>query len=93
MKGETMEITVNKFTVLKVEDRGNHGWQIMEGWRNKDGDFKPSWCTRKTGKEQVETVVPMTVRLGNRDKAIEVLTAILAEIRGVEGADGDDAPF
>jgi hypothetical protein len=52
------------------------------------------WAKYRVGKEKyADKDWTVKVNIGNRDKAIEVLTAILAEIRGVEGADGDDAPF
>lgn len=91
-----MEIAVGKSTVLRIEDRGEFGWQITEGWRNRDGDFKPSWCTRKTGKEQIEKVVPVSVKIGDKAKSIEVLTAILKEITGADyspAGQTEDVPF
>jgi hypothetical protein len=52
------------------------------------------WAKYKIGRDAYkEKDLPVKVTLGNRDKAIEVLTAILAVIRGGENVDGEDAPF
>lgn len=54
------------------------------------------WAKYKIGKEKYgEKDFPVKVTLGNKDKAIEILTAILAEIRGdgSQPEDPEDVPF
>ena len=36
--------TIDQYTTLKIEDRGEYGWQLTEGWIRREGDFKPKWC-------------------------------------------------
>ena len=51
------------------------------------------WAKYKIGKDAYkEKDLPVKVSLGTRDKAIEILTAALREIRGDTPA-ADDAPF
>ena len=48
------------------------------------------WAKYKVGKDKyADKDWPVKVNIGNRDKAIEVLESILAEIRG----GGNDEPF
>ena len=52
------------------------------------------WAKYKVGKDKyADKDWPVKVNIGNRDKAIEVLELILAEIRGGDSPDGEDVPF
>jgi hypothetical protein len=80
-----MEITIDKYTTLKLED-GQYGVKLIEGWVGREGDFKPSFCKREFKKGSGDKTAPVSVKLGDRAKAIEVARAILTEL-------GEDAPF
>jgi hypothetical protein len=83
-------ITIDKYTSLELVDKGKYGFQLMEGWVGKDGDFKPSFCKREMGKagEKVEKTLPLNVKLGDRDTAISVARYILTEL-----GEGEAEPF
>jgi hypothetical protein len=82
-------ITVDKYTSLELVDKGKYGFQLMEGWVNKDGDFKPSFCKREMGKEKIEKTIPLNIKLGDRAKAIEVCLYLYRELTGKDM----EAPF
>lgn len=73
-----MEITIDKYTTLKLED-GQYGVKLIEGWVGREGDFKPNFCKRAFGKDKPEKTAPVSVKLGDRAKAIEVARLILSE--------------
>ncbi len=79
-----MEKQIDKYTTLKLEDRGQYGYSLLEGWMGREGDFKPSFCKREVGKagEKVEKTMPVNVKLGDKAKAIEVAAWILKELTG-----------
>ena len=80
-------IIVDKYTALDLQDNGQYGWSLMEGYV-KDGDFKPSFVTKKVGKDRTEKTVPLNVKLGDKDKAIEVVKWLYKELTG-----DSDVPF
>jgi hypothetical protein len=75
-------IRVDKYTLLKVEDNGEYGWKLMEGWENQAGEFKPNFCKRSFKKGGEEKNVPVTVKLGDKVTATATLLMILKEITG-----------
>jgi hypothetical protein len=75
-------IRVDQYTLLKVEDKGQYGWQIMEGWENQAGEFKPNFCKRSFKKGSEEKTVPVTIKIGNSATAEGVLLMILKKITG-----------
>lgn len=75
-------VRVDKFTLVKLDDRGQYGFSLMEGWEKKDGTFSPSFCKREVGKEKTERTLPVSVKLGDRGTAIGVLRTLLAELEG-----------
>ena len=79
---------VDKYTALNLEDKGKYGFQLVEGWVGKDGDFKPNFCVRELGKEKKPTKIPVNVKLGDRAKAIEVCLWMYREL-----SNGEDLPF
>lgn len=90
------EFTVDKYTVLKLEERGQYGFSLMEGWIGREGTFKPSFCKREVGKEKVEKTLPVNVKLGDKAKAIEVALWLLKELTGADyqpKASASDVPF
>jgi hypothetical protein len=84
-------IRVDKYTLLKVEDNGEYGWKLMEGWENQAGEFKPNFCKRSFKKGGEEKNVPVTVKLGDKVTAVATLLMILKEITGQDY--NVEAPF
>jgi hypothetical protein len=94
-------IKIDDYTSLIIaEGEGKYKgtYSIMEGWINRDGEFKPSMCKREFGKkgEKVEKTVPVTVKCGN----VEGLLSLANYIHGMYGdgaeqqkQDDDDIPF
>lgn len=72
-------IKINEWVTVRIEDGGKWGYALVEGRIDKEGEFKPNFCKRKFGKkgEEVEKAVPVSIKLGDKDKAIEVLQALL----------------
>lgn len=79
-------IEIDQYTAVKLEDGGQYGWKIIEGFVGRDGDFKPGFCKRKFGgKDAPEKVAPVSVKLGTKDQAVASLKLMLAQL--------DDEPF
>jgi len=92
--GENDFIRVDQYTVLKVEDSGQYGFKLIEGWEGRDGDFKPNFCKREFKKGSGEKNVPVSIKLGDRQSALAALTLLFKQISG--GASQppiDDVPF
>jgi hypothetical protein len=72
-------IQVNQWVAVKLEDSGKYGYALQEGYINKAGEFKVSFCKREFAKqgEKTEKNVPMSIKLGDKDKAIAVLQELL----------------
>jgi len=77
-------IVIDKYTAVKLEDKGQYGFNLTEGWINREGDFKPSFCKREFGKvgEKTEKTITVNVKLGDKAKAIELCLEILKELTG-----------
>ena len=90
-------IRVDQYTLLKLEDSGQYGFKLMEGWEGKDGDFKLNFCKREFKKGGGEKTTPVSVKLGDKQTAIAVLQALLKELSGEvennEPATTDNIPF
>jgi hypothetical protein len=82
-------ITIDKYTSLELVDKGQYGFQLTEGWVNKAGVFKPNFCRREVGKDKVEKLMPLNIKLGDRAKAIEVCLYLYRELTGKDM----EAPF
>ncbi len=93
-------ITIDKYATLDLQEgtgKYEGTFSLFEGWVGRDGDFKKNWCKREFGKvnEKTEKDVPVSVKLGNRAKVIEVALWLLREMTGKEYGPIDDgeAPF
>ena len=81
-------IVVNQWVAVKLDEHPKYGVSIQEGSIKDDGSFKLGFCSKEFGKkdEKVSKTVPISIRIGTKEKAIEVLEKLLAELRG------EDAP-
>lgn len=75
-------IRVDRYTLLKLEDNGEYGFKVMEGWEDRSGEFKPNFCKRSFKKGGDEKTVPVSIKLGDRKTAIGVLRTMLTELGG-----------
>jgi hypothetical protein len=58
-----MEIEISQYVTLQINEyKGSYS--LIEG-QEKDGTFKPAFCKRKFGKDQVEKTAPLSVRIGD----------------------------
>ena len=78
-------IRINQWDYIKVEN-SNYGWQIMLGYEDKAGEFKPKFCKREFGKGNEKTT-PISVPLG--ENPVEVLKTLLAMVESPE----EESPF
>jgi hypothetical protein len=79
-----MNIIIDKYTSLELENYKGV-YSLKEG-REKDGVFYPSFCLRKFGKDTPEKNAPVTVRIGDKAKVIEVALFLLKEMTGKDYA-------
>jgi hypothetical protein len=89
---------IDKYTAVNLEDSGTYGMKLIEGWVNQNGDFKPNFCKREFKKDSGEKTAPVSVKLGDKAKAIEVAVWLLHELTGkqyvpVTGEADKDVPF
>lgn len=90
---------IDKYTAIEIEEyKGTY--QLKEGWINQHDEFKPNFCKREIGRkdDRQEKLMPVTVRIGDKAKIIEVALWILKEATGkdyapVEALPADDEPF
>lgn len=89
---------IDQYTAVEIEEYKNT-YQLKEGWMNKNGEFKPNFCKREVGPKdnKQEKLMPVTVRIGDKAKMIEVGLWILKEATGKDYAPvdmpQDDEPF
>ena len=90
-------IRVDKYTLLKLEDGGEYGFKLMEGWENQAGEYKPNFCRRSFKKGGDEKTAPVSVKIGpDKSTAVSVLLLILKELTGDEYSKNvpvDSIPF
>ena len=89
-------IKVNEYIAVKLEDQGKYGFALIEGRTGTDGEFKLNWCKKSFGKrgEEVEKNVPVKISLGTtKQKAIDVLEALLFELQENAASKNGDVPF
>jgi hypothetical protein len=84
------DIIIDKYTALKVEDNGQYGWKLTEGWIGKDNQFRPNFVRREFTKGSGDKNVPLSIKLGDKDTAILALKTMINQISGT--IDGD-VPF
>jgi hypothetical protein len=81
-----VSITVNDKISVQLEVY-NNVYSIQEGWKTRNGDYKPNFCSRRFGgKDAPEKTVPVSVKIGDKETAVAVLRELIAEIEGTEGA-------
>ena len=84
-------IKVNEYVWLKLSESEKYGYDLQEG-REYQGEFKLNWCKKEFGPKdnKTEKNVPVTIKLGPKERAIEVLEALLFELRGEDVPQGHD---
>jgi len=86
-------IKVGKSTVI-AQDNKQYGFKLVEGWTNKDGEFKPNFCRRQFGKDAPEKNVPVSIGIGENSKeATANLRKIADQIEASGPLPDDDVPF
>jgi hypothetical protein len=73
-------IEVDQYTAIKMEDGGQYGFKLLEGYVDKAGEFKPSFCKRQFGKDRPEKVAPISVKLGDAEHAAAALKLLLTQL-------------
>jgi len=86
---------IDEYVSVQLQISEQYGVDLIQGRMDKEGNFKPSFCTRKFGKAQVEKTAPVSVKLGNTQTAISVLSQILQGLQSgkKEPVQSDDVPF
>jgi hypothetical protein len=74
-------LEVDQYTAVKIEDNGEYGFKLVEGWVGRAGDFKPNFCKREFKKGSGERNVPVSVKLGDAEKAIAILETLLKQLK------------
>ena len=75
-------VKVDQYSTLKLEDAGQYGFKITEGFVGKEGEFVPRFCRREFKKGTGEKNVPVSVNLGDKASAVLALTTFLAALGG-----------
>lgn len=82
------QITIDQYTTLSLNEyKGTYS--LVEGWINRDGEFKANWCKREFGKkgEKEEKVVPVSIKCGGKEGLEKLAHWILETIKE------EDLPF
>jgi len=74
-------------------DEYKGAYSISSVQMGKDEKEYPRWCKIELGKEKREQKIPLAVKLGDKDMAVEALRAMLNELIGTEPIPDDDVPF
>ena len=90
------EITIGKSTISLEEYNGSYS--LVEGWINREGEFKPNWCKRQFGKDAPEKNVPVKINCGDKDGLKSLAHFILEYLGETEEPDepfthDEDLPF
>ena len=71
-------ITIDQYTSLVVEEyKGTYS--IVEGWIDREGEFKMNWSEREFGKDKVKKRCPVKVKCGSRETLLNLANYILAQ--------------
>jgi len=71
-------IRINKYDVVKLEDKGQYGYQLTLGYEDRSGEFKPKFGKREFGKGNEKTV-PISIPLG--DDPVAILQALILQVK------------
>jgi len=71
-------ITIDQHTSLIVEEYQGR-YSIVEGWIDKEGEFKMNWCEIELGKDKFKKRWPVKVRCGNKETLLNLANYILAQ--------------
>ena len=93
-----MPFNVTEKTLLEVQD-SEWGITLVQGYRNRDGDFKAEFCKKKNYQtKEMEDLRPLSVYLGkSKEKAIGLAKYIIEKLGGsgiIKGTNEDnDVPW
>lgn len=77
---ETNEKYHEGFTIEEY----NGIYSIASVQQGKDGKLYPRWCTVELGKDKKQQKLPLAVRLGDKDMALQALEDMMIKIMGKE---------
>ena len=80
-----METKVSKYQMLQT-GRYNGQYQIMLGWENKSGEFKPNFFSKRQ-KDGTEKSYPASITFEDDATAVAFFRACLGELNA------EEAPF
>ena len=80
-----METKISKYQMLQT-GRYNGKFQIIQGWENNKGEFKPNFITKRQ-KDGTEKSYPASITFEDDATAVAFFRACLAELNA------EDAPF
>ncbi len=88
-------IRIDQYTVVKVDVSEQYGVKLVEGWEGRGGEFKPNFCKREFKKGSGEKNVPVSIKLGDKNTAVNVLETIIAQLKSGENNNAPEAdiPF
>lgn len=91
-----MEYRLNdEYGSVIILDEYNDKFYVISA-KEKDGVVHKQWCKVSIGKDRyADKAMPLSVRLGTKEQAIEIMTLFLEQLTGrpVETVDDSDIPF
>ena len=87
-----MEITISKYQMVQT-GRYNGQFQIIQGWENNKGDFRPNFISKRQ-KDGTEKAYPASITFESDQAAVEFFLFCLKDITGKEYAEKtEETPF
>ena len=88
-------IRVDQYTLIRLEEYKDV-FSLVEGWENREGDFKANWIKQPFGKEKIEKKLPKKIKLGDKQTAIAALQTLLKQLQAEtqpESVPEENVPF
>lgn len=85
-------IRIDQYTLVRLEEYKGF-FSLVEGWENREGDFKANWIKQPFGKEKIEKELPKKIKLGDRQSAIAALKTMIMQLEAEQSAPQEDVPF
>jgi hypothetical protein len=80
-----METKISKYQMVQT-GRYNGQFQIIQGWENTKGDFRPNFISKRQ-KDGTDKAYPASITFESDEVAIAFLRSCLAELKA------EEAPF